>query len=318
MEQLLRRELEGIFFEEAEAEYRLGDPFKLGWSTYDYSVFDSRFIDEKNLVNYRHLPDYFNKEVAVYFECGDRFSNSNKRSLARFIYRESALIHSGRPPLQRCHCIAQDISFDEKCALRPQGIAEISAFHRRLCDAATQFLEVPVTRRFAYSHGRFTTNPTKETQSYKEHGFSLGHLFRALLIVVDKEVGADILPGPYFGGLPYEALTDSTIKDTNRVAEWKTAQYTVLLVKTADDTHLSAPTSFQPLFDSGSALPANREDDTDSIVRVKIGVAIQFVFDLLRREQEFLPQVRQGAEELAEELRQGCAKWVDAVLENSL
>jgi hypothetical protein len=89
----------------------------------------------------------------------------------------------------------------------------------------------------------------------------------------------------------------------------------VLLVKTGDEGHLSAPISFQDLIDGGQTLNVNRHDVESGIeggvVRVKIDVALQFIFDLLAREMHALPHIRQEFDHLEAEQREGCVKWVE-------
>lgn len=59
----------------------------------------------------------------------------------------------------------------------------------------------------------------------------------------------------------------------------------MLLVKTGDEAHLHSPINFLPLFDAGLALNVNRVDYhgdvEETVVRVKLDVAVRFVWELL-------------------------------------
>lgn len=75
-----------------------------------------------------------------------------------------------------------------------------------------------------------------------------------------------------------------------RGSEWRLSRFSVLLVKTGDDAHLSEPISFQPLFDKGLVLPPMREDClAGSAVRVRLDTEMEFVGGLIRREEEPYP-----------------------------
>lgn len=332
MVRLLRRELEDIFYEQAVKERRLTNTFKLGWrSESSWSEFDRWSLDKQKLFAKKGgfpggLTEFANKEVAVYFEAQGHILGCNEQKLGRYIFREWLRINGGRPPLQRHHYFAKNMWFDKKCRHRPQNIPEISSFHKSFCDGISESLDERVTICSAYSGGRFTADPSSIAQSWREHGFALGHVFRSLFMVVDDQVLADLKPPPHWAQLPHRDsfYHRDSFHLRERILEWSASQYTVLLVKTGDDAHLSAPVSFQSLYDSVQALPVNRKDLTmdnrsieDDVVRVRIGVAVQFVFDLLRREQKALPHVWQAAEELQEELRQGCEQWIDRVLDHA-
>ncbi|KAI1758837.1 hypothetical protein GGR53DRAFT_471946 [Hypoxylon sp. FL1150] len=98
------------------------------------------------------------------------------------------------------------------------------------------------------------------------------------------------------------------------------AQYSVLLLRTGDDAHLSFPNSFQFLYDSGKALPVNRPDCADdgiSVVLVRVDAALEFIFDLIRRERDAIPSVRLAAETEGRQHLEVCEKWVDGVMEHA-
>jgi len=100
----------------------------------------------------------------------------------------------------------------------------------------------------------------------------------------------------------------------------RAARQPVLLVRTGDDGHLSAPISFQPLFDSHRALPMtqhNAYDPWEDIVRVRLDHALDFIEGLIRREEAALPHVRQASEALEREVDELCGQWIERVLKHA-
>ena len=91
-------------------------------------------------------------------------------------------------------------------------------------------------------------------------------------------------------------------------------------MRTGEDQHLSAPISFQPLFETDQTLKANwadiGSDFEGDIVRVTVDFAVQFVLSLVRREEAASPSLasRRGAQE---EQEVGCKKWVERIIENA-
>ena len=108
-------------------------------------------------------------------------------------------------------------------------------------------------------------------------------------------------------------MRDETYRD------WRLSRFRVLLVRTGDEAHLSAPISFQSLFDSHQAFPIGRDDygSWEYAVRVRLDHALEFIEDLIRREEEALPHVRQAAEALDLELDELCEQWTGRVLEHA-
>lgn len=99
------------------------------------------------------------------------------------------------------------------------------------------------------------------------------------------------------------------------------SRVTVLLVKTVDESHLSFPISFLPLFDSGLALDVNRPDYEDgiepAIVRVRLGAAILFVWELLNKEEAANKEADKEAKRQREEQETFCEAWVNRVIAHS-
>lgn len=96
---------------------------------------------------------------------------------------------------------------------------------------------------------------------------------------------------------------------------------TVLLVKTGHESHLHSPVSFQFLFDLGLALDVGRQDYSgdfeETVVCVKVDVAIHLVWELLRSEERALGVLGQAAQGLVNEQQELCDAWVERVMEHA-
>ncbi|KAJ4135483.1 hypothetical protein NW765_009455 [Fusarium oxysporum] len=175
-----------------------------------------------------------------------------------------------------------------------------------------------------YKPPRFSTKPKEESpelqndsevKSWQDHRFMVGYLFPALHMVFDDQC----LPEPSPHGSPEGLHGNDRIYYLEGVIEREMAKCTVLLVKTGDETHLSAPVSFEPLFDAGLALNVNRDDcddgygDGETAVRVNLDVAVRFLWGLLQKERGALRGLGEIARELEEEQDMLFEKWLDKV-----
>ncbi|KAH7169896.1 hypothetical protein EDB81DRAFT_774053 [Dactylonectria macrodidyma] len=330
MEVLIRNELEAIFYEETASYLRQGEPFRLGWrGDGRMTTFNGRRLVKtvfKKRRNAGELFEYLNKEIMIYFQ-GDSGDGGQDDGLGRYIYREWLRLHGGRPPFQRHRFFAKPICFGER---GPQLLQDFSEFHQSLYDGISTELDVLVdfyparpqprarVKPKSITHKRpiFGPRPSKRIQSWRDHGFVLGHLFQALYMVVDDQVRTGN-EEKYRAKLPHE----DGLLYTHERCEYNLSQCTVLLVKTGNEAHLHSPISFQSLFDAGLVLDVNRQDykgaAEDVVVRVKVDVAVRFVWDVLREEQKALENLRQAAQALVEEQEELCRKWVEKVMEHA-
>ncbi|KAI1323560.1 hypothetical protein F5Y16DRAFT_403353 [Xylariaceae sp. FL0255] len=116
--------------------------------------------------------------------------------------------------------------------------------------------------------------------------------------------------------LPSDPYKWATNEQWEKELDWKIPQFSVLLCRTGDDTHLSSPVSFQSLYDSGKASLVQRLDcdgDVD-VVRIRLDTAVQFILDLIHRECEAISEVGLSAEKEKGEHLEACDKWVDLVM----
>ncbi|KAI1208647.1 uncharacterized protein F4807DRAFT_144699 [Annulohypoxylon truncatum] len=263
--------------------------------------------------------DFFNKYAAIYFTAPAKVGSYEHKKLGRYIFHRWLQIHNERPPFQRHHYFSKPITFEESDG--PQTIDKIKSFHRSLCDSVSARLDDPTSFKFRLE---YWPPHSRAKKPWKDHGYTLGHLFRAAFIVVDPLVMAyvDYEDRP----TPQDIIESDSKIGSERTQEkhlsWLLPHCTVLLVKTGEDKHLSSPIDFQSLINSGVTLTVNREDvgegtEGESVVRVKIDVAIQFFVDLMQREEAAIPRLRQAAQHLKEEREEGCRQWVDRVIKHA-
>ncbi|KAM0260326.1 hypothetical protein ACHAPA_010302 [Fusarium lateritium] len=265
------------------------------------------------------LPKYahksLNKDIAVYFESSLDDGGWFSRKIGCYIYREWLHLHEGRPPFQRHGFLATAAQITED---GPQSLDQLLTFHGDFC----QQLSLCSNDLVSFYGGRgpdpsemafFEPVPSTKIQSWRDHGYTMRHLFRAIYMVVDDQAQGEP-PEPS----PPKQEHDDHVFYHEAVTERNLARCTVLLVKTGDEAHLHQPISFLPLFDAGLALPVNREDHEshleETVVRVKLNVALHFVFELLRKEEAALDDIGQLAQDLREEQDAFCQAWVDRVM----
>lgn len=337
----LRKELEAIYFEETACAARQTDEFRFGWSREHFmTMFSEHELREGHIGVSRprgSMLQFLNKQIAVYFETSAQHPGYEDRRLGRYIAHLWYHMHDGRPPLQRHHYFGKAICFGERsfgCDIpdrRPKSIGRyILPFHKGLCNTLSAHLNDLVSFE-RYSNFEFWPMPGKGVLSWREHGFDLGHLFRAVFMVVDDQVleeGTKDRSNANDGNTteewkrrPMRQPSEDTMAYTQRWTERLVRHYTVLLVKTGDDNHLSSPISFQSLHESGQTFTVSREDlrncPESHVVRVKVDVALEFILNLIRKEEAALPELSRAAEALEEEQSLGCERWIDRVLKHA-
>ncbi|KAI0385421.1 hypothetical protein F5Y04DRAFT_245803 [Hypomontagnella monticulosa] len=328
---LVRNHLEDMFHQQATCSLRHQSTFRTGWKRYLEMASAPLCQDSDTMHWFPDICDYANKRTAVYFVGGDpdpetagtRHGYRDDR-LGCYIYRLWHALHNGRPNLQRQHFFAKALRLpkDEAASWSVPGLV---AAHRRLCDATVARLESEVMRlkrdylvglpRYA-GRGAFP-QPVETAQTWCEHGLSLHHLFRAVLLVADENVlpvVCPVQPVPDFSGHNWHWKMNAWL-------ERLMPECSVLMVRTGDDAHLSRPVSFERLIREGRSMPLDLEKDRRanefSVVRVKIGVAMCFLFDLQAEEEAAFPSLRQVSDMLTEERESACNAWVESVLQHA-
>ncbi|KAH8672170.1 hypothetical protein BGZ61DRAFT_458991 [Ilyonectria robusta] len=314
MPNLIRQELRHIFFEVTALYLRHEDDYKIEWRR-DASM---TCVDKRHqIIQPKRVYQFLNKELIVYFET-QSVSGSYSAKIARYIYREWLHLHHGRPPFQRGSFFAKAVQISKN---GPQNLKQLSAFHHRICQRLSVRLDdlvdfYPATRPTTSRPLFFEPIPSRKIQSWRDSGYILRHLFRALYIVVDSQALAEPREPD-----PIERDHDDPNLYLEGIHNRCLSRCTVLLVKTGGEAHLHSPISFLPLFDAGLALNVNRGDyhnnGEETVVRVKLDVAVRFVWELLCKEEEALEEVGQFAEGLRQEQDAFCNAWVERVMSHS-
>lgn len=328
--ELVRGHLEDIFHEEASLAMRLHDTFLEGWARNLGMAPAPQHQDIDSMKWFPDICDYANKHTAVYFVSG-RSTHENfdlrdwldhrhgylDHRLGCYIYRKWHELHGGRPNLQRWHFFAKSLRLPESEAAS-WTIPSLVAAHRRLCDATAARLESEVVHlRINYPPYSSFPVPTETTRTWREHGLSLHYLFRAVILLADENVlpvECPVRPNPNISGL-------QQLQTVGPWLEQLMPECSVLLVRTGDDEHLSQPVSFEGLIKEGKTIPLGLEEsklaNEFSVVRVKIDVAMRFLFDLQAQEEAATPRLREASAMLTKEREAGCHAWVESVLKHA-
>ncbi|KAJ3529754.1 hypothetical protein NM208_g4001 [Fusarium decemcellulare] len=320
MQGLILNELRDLFFEQTATELRSLDTYAVKW----------RQILGIPLVKWRRPGDvdikpediikFLNKEVMIYLDTKSIADNSEYGSLGRYIYREWLHLYNGRPPFQRGGFFAKATRFHDP---ESDGLDRLSAFHKDLSQMLSAHLDDYVDfypydmRSQTIPPPHYQPIPDRAIQSFRNHGYLLRPLFRALYIFVDGQALAEF-PGP----MPAQrGEAECHLAYRQRVHIQAMSRVSVLIVKTGDESHLSSPISLLPLFDAGLALNVNRPDYQDGIeptvARVKLDVAIRFVWELLMKEETASSETAKQAQRLREEQQEFCEAWVRKVVIHS-
>lgn len=322
MVRLVRSQLTSMFFECIASSYAATSEFQHGWwrprlRRFDQSSLPPEFFVTPSPVDRRHLLEYADVHVAVYLDSNDDAYRPHghfcSRKFGRYVFRKWFHWHDGRPPFLSHQRLAKPIGVKGGKA---RDIQSIRKFHHSLCDAVTtglSQLELPVRLRMP-DYALVPSGPGN-LRTYKDRGRAMAHLFRAIVVVVDDQVRQHTEPEIFWPVWPPELEERNALAYLEKERDFFGSQDSVLLVKTGDDAHLSSPISFQSLFDSGKAFPAQRPDCDDiDVVRVRIDAALEFVLDLICREREAIPYVGLAAETDDRYHSDACEKWVEGVM----
>ncbi|RMJ06467.1 hypothetical protein CDV36_013948 [Fusarium kuroshium] len=322
---LIRKELQAIFFEETALYLRSVEPYRPGWRRGGLLT----TINEPSLSKQWFAPEatieYLNKQMMVYFEPTSVTSVEGDR-LGRYVYREWLRLHDGRPPFQRHNFFAKAVQIGEK---GPRNLQEPTAFHKALCGVISAHLDDmvdfypevdqkmdmdmdPPAERSAI----FGPRPSQRVQSWRDHGHTMCHLFRALYMVIDDQSLSEAR-GPSRARYECEDVAHYLEREHDR----SLSQYTVLLVKTEDEAHLHSPISFLPLFEAGLALDVRRHDYygacQDTVIRVRLETAIRFVWQLFRKEESCFKRFKEEAQAQRDEQEELCETCIKKVMKHS-
>ncbi|KAI1816233.1 hypothetical protein GGS20DRAFT_539499 [Poronia punctata] len=310
--ELVRRHLSDLFYEAAALLLRFETPFSHGWSR---TLLMSKPAEVSSST---YELDIFNKQTAVYF-IGDSPDSGHDhgytdRCLGAYMYREWHRVHDGRPNLQRYNFFAKALQIRKSS--ESLNVAAVIDIHRRLCYSISARLNAVVIFRYPTQYAREvqSTNLPQAgiAKTWREHGFTMGHLFRAVLLVADKNV----IPETCLVQLELGLSDNCTRKDRVARLERLMPECRVLMVRTGDDAHLSRPISFASLMDPLNSDQGGGSGQVD-MVRVTVPVAIRFLHELQVQEEAAYPDLRRVADRMTEDRERACREWVDSVMRHA-
>ncbi|KAJ3579619.1 hypothetical protein NPX13_g942 [Xylaria arbuscula] len=308
--ELVRRHLSDLFYEAAALCLRFQPPFSYGWSR-------AGLMPPAGASLRKHELDLWNKQTAVYFIGDSQYSGHDHGytdgRLGAYIYREWHRVHDGRPNLQRYNFFAKALQVTKSS--ESFDVAAVIDIHRQLCNSMSAELNKKVIfrHRFRAEEVDSTNLPQADiAKTWSEHDFTMGHLFRAVLLVADENVIPKTCPvQPEFG-----LDDDSTLQETAAWLERLMPECRVLMVRTGDDAHLSRPVSFASLVDP---LDSDQGDGSGLVdmVRVTVPVAVRFLHELQVQEEAAYPDLRRVADLMTEDHERACREWVDSVMRHA-
>jgi hypothetical protein len=251
--------------------------------------------------------DFFNKEVIIYIDT-TAMDYGNLASLGCYFHRAWLHLHNGRPPFQRGGFIAKAMQMTD----RDEGaLPRLKDLHQKLSVKLSnqQYDRVRFHNLEPWELKHLRPPPSPEVQSFRDRGYRLRPLFQALCLVFDHHSpNGSRDPWPPVQAAPYNT-------HFQQIYSHRISSQTVLLVRTGDKTALSSTISFLPLYAAGLALDVDRKSYSgDQVVRVKLDVAIQFIWDLLQKEERCNADILRVADGLRDEHEQYCQEWVDDVI----
>lgn len=144
---------------------------------------------------------------------------------------------------------------------------------------------------------------SEDPYTWVEHGFEMGPIYRALIIIVDRQL----------------ALKRG--KDDVELCDILFERCSVLLVRTGDEGHLSAPIDLSTLSAAGLTLPLERSEEAfikpagmQQVVRVRLRTAVRFVMDLERREIKASPRLTSRKNVLDADTLREAESWADGAI----
>lgn len=173
------------------------------------------------------------------------------------------------------------------------GPTESTAYtHKAICDELQNAQNKPVS--------------SKDSYTWAEHGCEMGPIYRSVIIIVDKQLALR-------RGLDTAEQRDILFK-----------QCSVLLVRTGDEDHLSAPIDLSGLSAAGLDLPLGRSEDMlpdsndrQQVVRVRMHTAVRFIMELEKRERNASARLLAMKKVLDMETFREADTWASAVLANA-
>lgn len=114
---------------------------------------------------------------------------------------------------------------------------------------------------------------TGEEVSSKYPNYSLLPVCKAVILLFDR-----------FDDLPH-----LNSRSEDYVKKWSLEQ-TILVIRTGDESHLSAPISFESIREHSSPIGREGTHNGEHVLRIPISIAVRFIAELQKREEKAFPE----------------------------
>lgn len=243
------------------------------------------------------LERFCNKPTTLYYYPSTQKYGECQLIVFACILLEWSRCHNERPHIDFGHFVANPIRLT---STGPRTIPAIVAAHKALNEQTALFLD-RIENGEAGDAKEFLMPQWPDPANYK-----LLPLCRAIILILDQQPDYD------------EDESDDYLYLDEAIDA-----FNVVMVLTGENTTLSEPICFESI--KGHALPLARPDADGYVdaIRVPMAVAVQFMADLLRKEEAFLPELKPNA--IDRNLSPGyyvgvvptlnAEEWVDGVLQ---
>ncbi len=259
----LRLELINYYHHQREYTYRR-DMRYIWTSEYMYTL--KQTVVPPKAVGPLVLKRFCNKPSMLYYSPSAQECGKCQLIVFACILKEWNRCHNERPHIDFGHFIANPIRL---ASTGPTTIPAILAAHKALNEQTTLFLE-RIKNGEAGDANVFRMLHWPDPANYK-----LLPLCQAIILILDQQPNYDEDKGDDY------LYLDEAIDAFN-----------VIIVLTGEDTSLSRPISFESI--KARALPLARPDADGCVdaIRVPMAVAVQFMADLLRKEEAYFPELK--------------------------
>ncbi len=213
------------------------------------------------------LERFCNKPTTFYWEQSAQWNGRCSGLIFSCIYKKWFRCHDGDPNIEFGHFFANPVQI---LSAGPKTVVSILEAHKSLCNQAASLLikiDCDKPEGMPIDSGLLHW---PNSQHYK-----LLPRCRAIIIIIDQ-------------------LNLDTGSDSNSVILHEQSQrQSVLMVRTGDESHLSAPISFESIKADCLPLASTNFSGSDiDLVRVSLATTVQFIANLQRREEAAFPNSR--------------------------
>ena len=234
-----------------------------------------------------NLRKFCNKPTALYWTHSAQIDDRCPLIVFGCAYKAWFRAHDNRPNIEFGRFFASPIRITSSGPATAAGILEA---HRSLCNQAVYLLDM--IRQGKAEQVHLWTWP--DPRNYK-----LLPLYRAIIVVLDELM-------PYRDTKPHQPiLLDEEVQRQN-----------VLMIRTGDETGLSAPISFESI--RSQSLPLSRADIADhvDVVRVSLKTAVRFIANLQRKEEDAFPDLKPSTTDRSVGPN-SASEWVDKIMQKA-